>query len=57
MTAFALVLVFEGIMPFLSPNGYRSAMEKIREVDDKTLRSMGLVSMIAGVLLLYLIRQ
>lgn len=56
-TALALVLVIEGIMPFLNPSGFRKTLRLIGEIDDKTLRIIGLVSMGLGVILLYLIRN
>ncbi len=56
LTAAALMMVFEGIMPFLSPRGYRSAMTQMANMPDRTLRIIGLVSMLAGVLVLYLSR-
>lgn len=52
--AFALLLVFEGIMPFLTPDGWRQAMQQVSKFSDKTLRMIGFVSMLAGVLILYL---
>ena len=52
--ALALLLVFEGIMPFLTPDGWRQAMQQVSQFSDKTLRIIGLVSMLAGVFLLYL---
>ena len=55
LVAFALVLVIEGIWPFLNPNGMRRAMLKIAGQDERSLRIMGLVTMLAGVLLLYLV--
>lgn len=54
-SAFALVLVFEGMFPFLSPAKWRQMLLKISEIDDRRLRLIGLGSMLAGVLLLYLI--
>ena len=54
--ALALVLVIEGMLPFISPNGMRNAMRQMAQMDDKTLRITGLVSMIAGLLLLGLVR-
>ena len=54
LRAIALFLVFEGIMPFLTPDGWRQAMQQVSQFSDKTLRIIGLVSMIAGVLLLFL---
>ena len=50
--ALALVLVIEGILPFISPDGWRQAMTQASRLSDKTLRSIGFASMIAGVLLL-----
>ncbi len=55
--ALALVLVFEGFMPFLSPGGFKRSMAQIQEIPDQPLRMMGLVSMIVGVLLIYWIRS
>lgn len=54
--ALALVLVIEGILPFVSPNGMRNAMTQMAQMDDKTLRIMGLVSMIAGLVVLGMVR-
>jgi len=54
--AIALVLVIEGMLPFLSPDGWRQAMIQAGRLPDKTLRMIGLASMIAGVLVLYLTR-
>jgi hypothetical protein len=53
--AIALILVIEGMMPFLNPTGWRQSLRTISEMDDKTLRKIGLLSMIFGVVLLYLI--
>lgn len=55
LTALALVLVIEGIMPFLNPAAMRRMMVMVAQMDDKTLRVVGLTSMISGVLLLYLV--
>jgi len=52
--AIALVLVIEGMLPFLSPDGWRQAMAQAGQLSDKALRAIGLVSMVAGVLVLYL---
>ena len=55
LTAFALVLVIEGIVPFLNPSGWRRIIVMAAQLDDTTLRVIGLGSMIVGVLLLYLV--
>ncbi len=54
--AVSLVLVIEGMLPFLSPDGWRQAMIQAGRLPDKTLRSVGFVSMLIGVLILYLTR-
>jgi len=53
--ALALVLVIEGVMPFLSPAGLRRTMRMVIEMDDRALRILGLLSMLSGILLLYLV--
>jgi uncharacterized protein YjeT (DUF2065 family) len=54
--ALALVLVIEGILPFLSPKGWREAMSQAAQLPDNVLRSLGLVSMMAGVIILYFVQ-
>ena len=54
--ALALVLVIEGILPFLYPRRWRALAMTLAEVSDGTMRTVGLVSMLTGTLLLYLIR-
>lgn len=53
--ALCLVLVIEGIMPFLFPRRWQEMAMKAAEIDEKTMRAMGLVSMLIGTGLLYLI--
>ncbi|HBH35894.1 MAG TPA: DUF2065 domain-containing protein [Gammaproteobacteria bacterium] len=55
--ALALVLVIEGILPLLSPSGYRSALETMLQQDDQMLRKIAVGSILAGLLLLYLVRS
>jgi len=54
--ALALVLVIEGVLPFVNPNGMRNAWQQMAQMDDKSLRIAGLVSMIAGLIVLNLVR-
>lgn len=54
--ALALVLVIEGILPFLYPRRWRALAMTLAEVSDGTMRTVGLVSMLSGTALLYLIR-
>ncbi len=51
--ATALMLVIEGLIPFLSPNAFRRTLSKMAEMNDKQLRTMGLLSMVFGLVLLY----
>jgi len=55
MVAIALVLVIEGIMPFLNPSALRRTLVKIAQQNDTTLRFVGLTCMLVGVLLLNLV--
>ena len=53
--ALALVFVIEGMMPFLAPARWRNLVRVMAELDDRTMRAMGLFSMLLGLGLLYLI--
>lgn len=55
-TAASLVLVIEGILPFLSPDRWRRLAVSIARVDDRTVRIVGLVSMLTGTAILYAVR-
>ena len=54
--AFCLMLIIEGIIPFLYPGRWRGLVVALSTVDDKALRLTGLGSMLVGTGLLYLIR-
>ena len=56
LTAFALVLVLEGVLPFLLPAIWREAFKRLTDMTDGQIRFIGLSSMLAGLLLLYLVR-
>lgn len=53
LKAIALLMVIEGIMPFLSPRSWRDWMQQVARLPDMSLRIMGLASMLIGVGLLY----
>ncbi len=55
LIALCLVLVIEGIMPFVSPSQWRQALGMLVQMDDKKIRIMGLVSMLVGTALLYVV--
>ena len=54
--ALALMLVIEGILPFANPAGFRRLLRMAGEMDDRSLRNGGLFTMLAGLVLLYLVR-
>lgn len=53
LVATALLLVIEGIWPFLSPGSFKRALLIVSSEGDKALRITGLISMAVGVGLLY----
>lgn len=57
LAAFALVLVIEGLLPFINPTGYKKTMAQMLELPDSSLRAIALGSMAAGLLFLYLVRS
>jgi uncharacterized protein YjeT (DUF2065 family) len=54
--AIAIAMIFEGMMPFLSPKSWRQAILKIVTLPDAKLRTFGLIVMVGGVLLLTFVR-
>jgi uncharacterized protein YjeT (DUF2065 family) len=57
LTAFALMLIVEGVLPFLLPVLWRDTFRRLTEMSDGQIRFVGLTSMVAGLLLLYIARQ
>ena len=53
--ALCLVLVLEGIIPFLYPSRWRLLVVSLAHTNDRQLRIMGLVSMLIGAGCLYLL--
>jgi uncharacterized protein YjeT (DUF2065 family) len=56
LTAFALMLVIEGVLPFLVPALWRDTFRRLTEMTDGQIRFIGLTSMLAGLLLLFIAR-
>ena len=52
----ALMLVIEGIMPFLFPAQWRETFRRLVQLSDGQLRFIGMTSMLAGLLLLYWVK-
>ena len=56
LAAFALYLVIEGLLPFVSPGNWKQSVAMIAQLSDKQLRIFGLVSMLVGLMLLAFVR-
>ncbi|HEV7912137.1 MAG TPA: DUF2065 domain-containing protein [Albitalea sp.] len=54
LSAFALMLVVEGLLPFFNPKLWRSLFERATRLSDGQLRFIGLSSMLVGVVMLAL---
>lgn len=53
LMAVALLLVLEGLLPFLNPGAWRRVFEQVLRMSDGQIRFVGLSSMLVGLLLLY----
>lgn len=56
LAAFALLLVLEGVMPFIAPRVWRDTFRRLLQLTDGQLRFIGLSSMLAGIILLMVFR-
>jgi uncharacterized protein YjeT (DUF2065 family) len=55
--AFALYLVLEGVLPFVNPSAAQRLMAKLAQTETTQLRWGGLISMVAGLALLWMARN
>ncbi len=56
LTAFALYMIIEGMIPFVGPDLFRRTVARIAQLDDNHLRVSGLTVMAAGLVLLFIVR-
>lgn len=56
LRALALILVLEGLMPFLMPQRFRETLMRLHNLDDRALRTVGFICLLVGVVALELIR-
>jgi uncharacterized protein YjeT (DUF2065 family) len=56
LMAFALMLVIEGLFPFLAPSAWRETFRRLMQLSDGQIRFFGLSSMLAGLILLFIAR-
>jgi uncharacterized protein YjeT (DUF2065 family) len=54
LAALALMLVIEGVLPFVAPGLWRDTFRRVTELSDGQIRFIGLGSMLTGVVLLLL---
>jgi uncharacterized protein YjeT (DUF2065 family) len=55
--ALAIVCIIEGIMPFINPSATRRLLARMAAVDEREMRIVGLVSMLVGLAILYMVRS
>ncbi|MHB8493350.1 MAG: DUF2065 domain-containing protein [Casimicrobiaceae bacterium] len=56
-TALALLLVLEGLLPFMAPRLWRDSFRRLTELTDGQLRFIGMVSIGIGLAALYLVQH
>jgi uncharacterized protein YjeT (DUF2065 family) len=56
LLAFALMLVLEGIVPFIAPNAWRETFRRLTQLTDGQIRFIGLTSMLVGLIVLIIFR-
>ena len=52
----AFYLIFEGLLPFASPQRWRRGLAAMAQLNDGQLRSFGLAVVIVGLVLLFIVR-
>jgi uncharacterized protein YjeT (DUF2065 family) len=57
MAALAILLVLEGLLPFLNPPGTKRVMAQLSQLPERELRVAGAISVAAGLLLLFFVRS
>ncbi len=57
LMAIALMLILEGIFPFVLPGVWRETFRKLMEMEDGQIRFMGFTAMLVGLLILFLVNK
>lgn len=55
LNAIALLLILEGLLPLLKPDGVKKLYKTLQEMPERSLRVVGFLSIGAGFILLYLV--
>jgi uncharacterized protein YjeT (DUF2065 family) len=56
LAALGLMLVLEGMMPFMFPTAWRETLSKLAQLQDGQMRFIGLSLMLGGLLLIYWVK-
>jgi uncharacterized protein YjeT (DUF2065 family) len=57
LAALAIVCIIEGVMPFINPSGMKRLLSRMASMEEREMRIVGLVSMLVGLAILYLVRS
>ena len=57
LAALAIVCIIEGVMPFINPSGMKRLLTRMAAMEEREMRIVGLVSMLVGLAILYLVRS
>lgn len=57
LAGFAFYLILEGLLPFVSPRSWRRGLAAMSELNDAQLRGFGLVIVVIGLVLLFIVRN
>ena len=57
LAALAIVCIIEGIMPFINPSAMKRLLARMASMEERDMRIAGLVSMLAGLAILYVVRS
>ena len=52
MTAFALLLIIEGLLPFFAPRFWQKTMRDLSQINPRAIRIGGIICMLAGAVFL-----
>jgi uncharacterized protein len=55
--ALAIVCIIEGVMPFIYPSAMKRLLARMASMEEREMRIAGLVSMLAGLAVLYVVRS
>lgn len=57
LAGFAFYLILEGLLPFVTPRGWRRGLAAMAELNDSQLRSFGFAVVVVGLILLFIVRN